>query len=83
MAEHKSKKKKTALSRLKIKAIFFIYVRNFQAQNFLMNLLLQNRKCYKNTTVINISNSDNHNITYIKTQNCQIMTTIACRMCVP
>ena len=29
---------------------------------------------------INIFNSDNSNITYIKTQNCQIMATIAYRI---
>ena len=29
-----------------------------------------------NTTVINILNSDNSNIAFMKTQNCKIMTTI-------
>ena len=32
-----------------------------------------------NTTAINIFNSDNSYIAYIKTQNCQIMITIAYR----
>ena len=33
-----------------------------------------------NTTIINIFNSDNSNIVYIKTQNRQIMTNIAYRI---
>ena len=33
-----------------------------------------------NTTIISIFNSDNSNIAYIKTQNCQIITTIAYRI---
>ena len=33
-----------------------------------------------NTTVINTFNCDNSNITYIKTQHCQIMATITYRI---
>ena len=33
-----------------------------------------------NTTIINIFNSDNSNIAYIKTQHGQMMTAIACRI---
>ena len=33
-----------------------------------------------NTMIINIFNSDNNNIAYIKTQNCQIMANIVYRI---
>ena len=62
---NKKAKKNPAFHRLKFKTIFFIYTHNLQEHNFLMNYF--RFALMKNATIINIFNSDNSNIGYIKT----------------
>ena len=63
---NKKSKKKPALNRLKFQTKFYIYTHNRQRLIFLINHVMN---VMNNTTILNIFNSHNSNIAYIKTKH--------------